>query len=322
MKNILLLAALFITFANFAHAQNTWPNAWDWERTDFTRHSVPASEFMAGGPARDGIPALDDPQFRAIEDVTYRPREPVIALDINGEAKAYPFSILMWHEIANDTVGGVPVAVTYCPLCNAAVVFERKIDGEETTFGVSGILRKSDLVMYDRASHSWWQQFTGRAIVGTHTGKQLRRLPARLISFSKFAADYPGGKVLVPNAPGSRRYGHNPYINYDRNGRLFDVFVKLPEGFERMERVVVVGDTAWRMTSIAKAGRVEEGDLRLIWTPGQASALRGGIIGEGADIGNIIAEQRGEDGTWSLVNYDVTFAFVFASFKPDGKWRE
>ena len=320
MRHIVLLAALLVTVTTSAHGE-TWPNQWQWDRTDFTRANASPSEFLTGGPLRDGIPALDDPQFRAIKDVDYKPREPVIALEIDGEAKAYPLSILMWHEIANDTLGGVPVAVTFCPLCNAAIVYERKIDGEETTFGVSGILRKSDLVMYDRASHSWWQQFSGRGLVGKHMGKKLRRLPAKLISFSHFAKTYPNGLVLVPNNPAARKYGQNPYINYDRDGPFFDVYAKVPKGFERMDRVVVVGDTAWRMTSIAKAGVVEEGDLRLSWTSGQASALGGKIIGEGADIGSVIVEQRNPDGTWRVVNYDVIYAFVFASFKPDGKWR-
>ena len=175
----------------------------------------------------------------------------MIALEVGGVAKAYPLSILMWHEIGNHTIAGRPVAVTFCPLCNAAIVYERTIGGAETTFGVMGILRKSDLVMYDRATQSWWQQFTGSAIVGARTGTQLKRLPAKLISFARFKHLYPKGQVLAPNNPRAYRYGHNPYIDYNKTGRPFKVFVKMPKGFNHMERVVVVGDTAWRMSTFA-----------------------------------------------------------------------
>ena len=302
-------------------SKDKWPNQWNWPLTDFSKHSISASEFQAGGPLKDGIPSIDLPQFKPVDQVDYRPKEPVIALEVGGSVKAYPISVLMWHEIANDTINGVPIAVTFCPLCNSAIVYERMIDGRETTFGVTGILRNSDLVMYDRASHSWWQQFTGRAIVGTHTGKQLKRLPAELISFAQFKRSYPKGLVLVPNNPRAHRYGQNPYVNYDRTGRMFKVFVKLPKGFRRMERVVVVGDTAWRMTSIAEAGTIIQDGLRLTWESGQVSALGHKTIGKGRDIGTVVAERQDANGNWQTVNYDVTFAFVFAAFKPEGKWR-
>ncbi len=319
----LFLIAVLMSQAPLAisNDKDKWPNQWNWPYTDFSKYSISASEFRAGGPLKDGIPSIDLPKFKPLDQVDYRPKEPVIALEVGGTAKAYPISVLMWHEIANDTIEGVPVAVTFCPLCNSAIVYERMIDGRETTFGVSGILRNSDLVMYDRASQSWWQQFTGRAIVGTHTGKHLRRLPAKLISFAQFKRSYPDGIVLVPNNPRDYNYGQNPYVNYDKNGRMFNVFVKLPKGFSRMERVVVVGDTAWRMTSIAKAGTILHGDIRMTWESGQVSALGDKTIGRGRDIGTVVAERQDENGNWQTVNYDVTFAFVFAAFKPDGIWR-
>ncbi|MBL4870586.1 MAG: DUF3179 domain-containing protein [Robiginitomaculum sp.] len=316
----LIMGMLFLVTST-AFAQSGWPNQWDWPDTDFTKHSGLSSEFSAGGPPKDGIPAIDNPQFKSASHVHYRPKEPVIALEVNGTVKAYPLSVLMWHEIANDVIAGVPVAVTFCPLCNAAIVYERTIDGVKTSFGVSGLLRNSDLVMYDRTTQSWWQQFTGRAIVGAHTGKTLTRLPAKIIPFSHFKARYPNADVLVPNDPKARRYGQNPYVSYDTTGEPFNVHVKMPKGFKRMERIVVVGDTAWRMTKIAKAGRIEENGLRLIWTHGQTSALGARTIGQGRDIGSVRVERQDTNGQWQLVNYDVTFAFVFAAFKPNGKWR-
>lgn len=187
-------------------------------RTDWTRALVPREEIIPGGPAPDGIPAIDRPKF-----VTPRaagrwlePREPVLALAVGGEARAYPLQILMWHEIVNDIVGGVPVAVTYCPLCNSALVFERTVDGSRLDFGTSGLLYRSDLVMYDRQSHSLWSQMEGRAIVGERAGTRLALRPANTIAFEEWAAAHPAGAVLSRETGHTRRYGVNPYDAYDQ----------------------------------------------------------------------------------------------------------
>ena len=154
-----------------------------WAKTDFSQVAIPLSEVMSGGPPRDGIPPIDDPQFQpAAADRTLSAREPVVSIEINGDARAYPLRILIWHEIVNDIVGGKPVTVTYCPLCNAAIVFDRMVDGEAKDFGTTGLLRNSDLIMYDRQTESWWQQFTGKAIAGSQVGSSLKFLPARLES--------------------------------------------------------------------------------------------------------------------------------------------
>ena len=144
-------------------------------RTDFSRHSVPYDEFLSGGPPRDGIPPIDNPKFVSPgeADQWLEGLEPVIFVDIEGDARAYPLQILTFHEIVNDEVGGIPVAVTFCPLCNSAITFDRRLGGVVYTFGTSGNLRNSDLVMWDRQTESWWQQFTGEAIVGVLTGKRL-----------------------------------------------------------------------------------------------------------------------------------------------------
>ncbi|MBB5518117.1 DUF3179 domain-containing protein [Amphiplicatus metriothermophilus] len=322
LSAITALAFLLFAVAEAAseYDRRDWPNWRQWPHTDFSRCLAPPSEFMPGGPPKDGIPAIDEPVFEQIAAARYDPREPVIALSIDGDARAYPLSILMWHEIVNDVVAGRPVVVTFCPLCNAAVVFDRTVEGEITTFGVTGILRNSDLVMYDRASESWWQQYTGRALVGARAGARLERLPARLISFEQFRRAYPQGVVLKPNDPRLRAYGRNPYVNYDTRGRPFNVFAEPPEGFSKMERVVV-DDTAWRMTAIAEAGVLIDGDLRFAWTPGQASALDAATIAEGRDVGSVVVERRAPSGDWRPVPYDVVFAFVFAAFHPDGEWR-
>jgi hypothetical protein len=157
----------------------------DWN-TDWNRHTVPYSELLALLPVRDGIPALDEPVFISNEEAAewLAPQEPVIAYENNGDARAYPLQIMTYHEIVNDEVGGDPVTVTFCPLCNSAIVFDRRLNGEVYDFGTSGWLRNSDLVMYDRNSESLWQQFTGEGIVGEQAGEQLTFLPSSIVSFA------------------------------------------------------------------------------------------------------------------------------------------
>ena len=296
------------------------PNIWrsEWPDTDFTKHSVDLGEIMSGGPPKDGIPSIDDPKFVAVaESEDLLPREPVIGLTVNGESRAYPLRILTWHEIVNDEIGGVPVAVTYCPLCNAAIVFDRRVEGQVLEFGTTGKLRRSDLVMYDRTTESWWQQFLGEAIVGALTGTRLKMLPARLESWERFSARHPDGLVQVPNNPNLRSYGTNPYSGYDTARRPFLYRGEYPEGIAPMAYVVAVGDEAWSLDMLREKGRIESGDLVLSWEAGKASALDTSAIPEGRDIGNVVAQKQGAEGPEDVV-YDLTFAFVFHAFRPDG----
>lgn len=161
--------------------------------TDFTKHSVPLGSIQPGGPPPDGIPPIDHPRYVSIAAAArfLAPREPVIAVSIGGRARAYPLEILTWHEIVNDTLAGVPITVTYCPLCNSAIAFERHAAGRTLTFGTTGNLRNSDLVMWDRQTQSWWQQFSGQAIVGSLTGTRLRELDSQTLSFADYRARYP-----------------------------------------------------------------------------------------------------------------------------------
>jgi Protein of unknown function (DUF3179) len=307
------------------------PISWrlEWRRTDFSKHGVPFAEIRSGGPPKDGIPAIDAPRFERLArgkpmgwNAALGDTEPVIALSIGDDARAYPLRVLIWHEIANDTVGGTPVVVTYCPLCNAALVFERVVDGRVLDFGTTGKLRHSDLVMYDRQTESWWQQFTGEAIVGAMTGRHLRLVPSRLQSFDRFRQRFPEGQVLVPSNPNARNYGRNPYVGYDATGqRPFLYNGSLPEGIEPMERVVAVETApgrheAWALALLRRRGAVHSGDLLIQWQPGQASALDKASIPAGRDVGNVIVQRREEDRLVD-VPYDVTFAFVFHAFRPN-----
>ena len=289
-------------------------------KTDFTKASVKFQEIMSGGPPRDGIPPIDKPKFKRVSAIdNLDDVEAVVSLKIGNSARAYPLQILMWHEIVNDTIEGNPVAVTYCPLCNAAIAFDRRLDSTVLDFGTTGKLRKSDLVMWDRQTESWWQQFTGEAIVGSMTGKSLKVLPARLESWAAFKQRHPNGEVLVPNNPGLRDYGRNPYTQYDNlKSSPFLYQGEMPKGIEPMARVVVVdtgnGKEAVALRLLRQKRSMNLDGITLSWSEGQASALERARVAEGRDVGNVVVQKDGKD-----MPYDVTFAFVFHAFHPKGR---
>jgi hypothetical protein len=277
---------------------------------------VQFDEIISGGPPRDGIPSIDNPKFvQASEVADIEDREPVIQFGLGDDIRAYPLRVLTWHEIANDVVGGAPVAVTYCPLCNAAIVFDRGLDGRVLEFGTTGKLRHSDLVMYDRQTETWWQQFTGEAIVGELTGKKLKLLPSRIVSFGPFRAAYPGGPVLVPNDPDFRDYGRNPYTSYDTATAPFLFGGDLPENIPAMAHVVVVRtERKPIIVSLEKirADGFEQDGYRIAFEAGVASALDHSTIAKGREIGTVRVTKNGKD-----VPHDITFAFVAHAFHPD-----
>ncbi len=185
--------------------------------TDLSKSSIPLQELLPGGPPKDGIPSIDHPRFITLAAASQwlKPQEPVIALAGSQEARAYPLQILIWHEMVNDIFEGQPVLITFCPLCYSALVFERIVGSKTLEFGVSGMLRHSDMIMYDRQTESLWQQFTGEAVVGNLTGAQLKVRPSQIISFEQFQAQHPEGQVLSRETGYERDYGHNPYRGYD-----------------------------------------------------------------------------------------------------------
>ena len=212
---LLLAISGFLVFSLLTLLSPAHANPEHWRQagfsTDFSVHSVDLGTIFSGGPPKDGIPSIDDPHFQAASEIDWlQDNEPVILLELDGTAKAYPLQILIWHEIVNDRIGNTPVSVTYCPLCNSSVVFDRRIDGTLLDFGTTGLLRNSDLVMYDRQTETWWQQFTGEGIVGPHTGRELKMIPSRVAAFEDFRKAYPNGAVLARPAFSQRSYGTNP----------------------------------------------------------------------------------------------------------------
>jgi hypothetical protein len=261
----------------------------------FPQPLIPLEELKSGGPPPDGIPPIDDPRFHKPDQVDWiAAEEPVLALELNGDRRAYPLKVMIWHEIVNDTVGGVPVAVTYCPLCNSALAYDRRIGGQVLDFGTSGQLYNSDLVMYDRQTESLWTQLLGKAVVGELTGTDLTAYPVATVAWEDWRAANPDGWVLSRDTGHPRDYGRNPYARYDDpEGQplLFDkeADARLPA----MARVVGLREGAESVavvtTSLLKRGVVEvelAGQDVVVWAlPGTRSALDQAQISEGRDVG-------------------------------------
>jgi hypothetical protein len=275
-----------------------------WDKTDFCTYQEGIyDEIISGGVPRDGIPPIDDPEFESIEaaDEWLEPQSPVIALVVGEVARAYPLAILTRHEIVNDVIGDRPVAVTFCPLCNSAIVFDRRVDGETLRFGVSGLLRNSDLVMWDDRTQSWWQQFTGEGIVGAYTGRQLEWLPSQIVGFGAFADHYPDGQVLSRQG---RSYGTNPYVGYDTNSQPF-LFVGEPDDrlfpTARVLAGIIGGQPiAYPFSVLAEERVINDtvGGLAVaaFWQPGAASALDRTQIDDSEDVGMAALFSRDLDG--------------------------
>ncbi|MGH1413286.1 MAG: DUF3179 domain-containing protein [Pelagimonas sp.] len=320
MRLILTFLAC-VQFCVLATAGLANPDFWkhEWPNTDFENTSIPNwVEIMSGGPPKDGIPALSDPQFFTVDqETTIAGNEPVITVEIEGERpRTYPIRYLTWHEIVNDQIGDTPVAVTFCPLCNSGLTFDRRVKGKVLTFGVSGKLRNSDMVMYDRETESWWQQAVGIGIVGDMNGVELRQLPSWMESWDQYKARNPNGLVMGEPA-WNRAYGRNPYTGYDRSHRPFLYSGEMPpHGIAPLMRVVRVGDRAWPMDRLAQEGNITEAGVSLSWEAGQASALDAGVIAKGRDVGSV----RVRDGQGRNLAHDVMFAFAFHAFWPDGTW--
>lgn len=182
---------------------------------------VPRDQIVSGGPPRDGIPSIDNPKFILAQDARLQDADLVLGLEINGDVRAYPLQILVWHEIVNDEVGGQPVAVTYCPLCFTNQVFKRTIDGQVVEFGTSGKLYNSNLVMYDRTSESLWSQAMGQAIVGKYAGIKLERVPFDVAYWGDWKVLYPQSKVLSTDTGFGRPYGADPYGDYYTSPQIY-----------------------------------------------------------------------------------------------------
>ena len=259
--------------------------------------------IRSGGVPPDGIFPIDAPTYATPAELDYEiaDREPVLAVEIDGDARAFPVQLMIWHEIVNTEIGGVPVTVTYCPLCNSAISFDRRFAGRVLDFGTSGELYQSALVMYDRQTESLWAHFTGTGLVGHHAGAELDLIPTQTISYGEWRAANPDGLVLTRDlgAPGNYQdlYGSNPYVGYDFEaidpfGQFF--VGEIDRTLLAKARIVGIADDvgdpiAVRFEDLAENPvlPVTEGGRNLVvfHLPGLASALDSGTIAEGREVG-------------------------------------
>ncbi len=298
-------------------------------KTDFRKHCVHYNEIFSGGPPKDGIPALSNPKFVSVSEANnwLKPTEPIIFFQVGNDVRAYPIQILIWHEIVNDTVGGLPVAVTFCPLCNTAIAFERTVNGRVLDFGTTGRLRFSNLLMYDRQTESWWQQAIGQAIIGQLTGTTLVPRPASIVAWAAFKAAYPSGRVLSRDTGYDRPYGQNPYTGYDNVNQSPFLYSgpPIPGKLRPMARILIVdlnGEAVVYPFDVLKKvhvvnDTVGKTDVVVLWTPGTASPLDNTTVAGGRDIGSATVYLRTLDGQ------HLTFTLDGATFmdkETDSTW--
>ncbi len=256
---------------------------------------VDVDRLISGGPPPDGIPSIDRPVFTTADEVDFLTSdEPVLAVEVGGVARAYPVQVVIWHEIVNDTVGGTPVAVTYCPLCNSAVAFDRRAADRVLTFGVSGRLYNSDLVMFDRQTESLWPQLEGRAVAGVLTGTELAPVTVQTVPWGEWRRAHPRGQVLTRDTGYDRDYGRNPYVGYDDPGTdPFLLDVSADDRLPAKTRVVGLGDgpdavavTAESLQADGVRELVVGGEAVVLFgRPGLTSALDAGQVADGRDVG-------------------------------------
>ena len=278
-------------------ATEPWP-------TDWTRQTVGLDEFLVGLPRldpRDGIPPIDTPRFEPIGDATWLgEREPGALVRLNGEVRFYPLSILTRHEIVNDRFGDIPVAVTFCPLCNTALTFDRRVDGQVLRFGVSGLLRNSDLVMWDDATTSLWQQITGEGVVGTFAGTQLETISTSIAAYGDVVEDFPEALSLSQQTGFGINYGANGYVGYSSSETPFLFDGEPDPRFPALSRVVGVSvdgvDKAYPFEVLGEAlvvnDELGETPVAVLWGGDTADALDGGVIADSQAIGSGTAFDR------------------------------
>ena len=305
-------------------------------------------DVLSGGPPPDGIPSIDGPEFERATDVgTLQPQEAVVTLTLNGDARAYPVQVMLWHEIVNDTVGGEPVTITYCPLCNTAIGYYRQLGDRIFDFGTSGRLYNSALVMYDRQTESLWAHYTGQAIAGALTGSQLELIPMATVAFETFLDEHPNGLVLKRPGGFGRSYGTNPYVNYDAPGGNPIFFGGVPDPrLPPQTRVLVVrhggASVAVQHDTLQSDGVVplnlDGSQVVAFHLPGTATPIQNEQVAFGRDVGatgvfdpNVdgqvlsftrLPEAASAQGPGAFVDDQTGSTWSILGRALDGRWRE
>ncbi len=305
-----ILLSLFILFTipvvipHTAHAQlsDNFPNGFD-----VSKSLIPKEEILSGGPPRDGIPAILEPNFEsALESNWLNDDDLVAGVDYNGIQKAYPIRILVWHEAVNDEIKGVPILASYCPLCGSILVFSRSFGEKTLTFGVSGLLYQSDVLFYDHQTESLWSQLEMKAVTGRMMGEKLKILPYSLVTWKEWRSKHPGTLVLSRDTGHSREYNRDPYAGYESSDAIYFPIKHDSDRFHPKEKVIVVisGDVAkaypfseLKNIKTPLADRVDGRDILITFKDGNFSDVK--------------------DTSGNMVESFVSYWFAWYTFRPD-----
>ncbi|THB72549.1 MAG: DUF3179 domain-containing protein [Gammaproteobacteria bacterium] len=274
---------------------------------DLTNATINKDEILFGGPPRDGIPAINSPNFLTIEKIDYlRDKDIVLSVKSGDVVRAYPTRILVWHEIVNDVVAGKPVVVTYCPLCGTGMVFDRMVDGRLRTFGVSGLLYQSDVLMYDRETESLWSQLAMKGVSGDGVDVKLKWLPSEHLTWKAWKEKYPHGEVLSMDTGFSRNYGARAYASYfDSDVIMFPVPQTRKElaNKEKVLGVIINGKPKAYPLSGFKVGQVVKDDL---------GGVKISVSYDGDRQYPLVTDAKGQD-----ITSVVVFWFAWQAFYPN-----
>jgi hypothetical protein len=274
-----------------------WRQAQGW-RTDWSTFILHPDSLTITGD-RDRIPALDSPTFETIQSASrwLSDREPVAVVAINSDVRAYPIQIMMYHDVANDVVGGVPVVMTFCILCGSAMAYDRRVDGDTLDFRYAGALHNSNLVMYDRKTETLWGQVVGQGLIGKYAGERLPFIAAPVMSFKEFRQNHPRGRVLSRETGFDRDYGRGRLTDYDTSPPIARVFRrKVDQRLSAKERVLVIENdddivavpysalSERKVISTAVGGD----EYVALWGPGTAS-IYSERTADGIDVGAAVA---------------------------------
>ncbi|NAY90764.1 DUF3179 domain-containing protein [Muricauda sp. JGD-17] len=269
---------------------------------------VPIDQILYGGPLKDGIPALDDPKFEKGKETALGFEREVLGIAINNVAKAYPLSILNYHEVVNDYFGDKGIVVTYCPLCGSGVAFKTKIAGENLSFGVSGLLYNSDVLLYDRQTHSLWSQLMSKAISGQYVGRTMETVPVFHGTWGTWLKKHPNTLVLSKQTGFQRDYSTTPYLGYEQSKSIYFPVSHADSSYHPKEKILGVS-----INGVHKAYPFSE--LKKVNSPELRDTIRGEPISILFDIESNSAEliYNGK-----LDHQSVTlFWFAWIAFHPN-----
>jgi len=269
---------------------------------------VPPEQILHGGPGRDGIPSLDEPRYVAAKEAHFlKANDRVLGIDVDGVARAYPISILNYHEIVNDELGGDAVVITFCPLCGSGMAFRSVVNEQRLEFGVSGLLYNSDVLLYDRQTGSLWSQIRKMAVTGPLKGVRLDALPLSHTTWRDWQSRHPETQVLSTETGFRRNYAVDPYPGYGRDRKLY--FPVARESSQYSRKSLVLGLEIQRRFKAYPFEELENGPAQF------ADEFAGAPITVEYDRRNQSARVLDQDGR--EVPTLIAFWFAWYAFHPD-----